>query len=101
MNILNDRLGQLRLIAWIEGISFLLLLFVAMPMKYLADRPSMVRILGMAHGLLFVLFILCAIQAKIERGWRAGRFLRVLLTAFLPFGMVVFDRVLHTAEEGS
>ena len=59
MNILNDRLGQLRLIAWIEGISFLLLLFVAMPMKYLADRPSMVRILGMAHGLLFVLFILC------------------------------------------
>ena len=98
-NFFNDRLRQLRVVAWLEGISFLLLLFVAMPMKYFAGQPGMVRTVGMIHGLLFVLFTLSAFQAKIEQGWSGRRFMRVFLTSFIPFGMIMFDRTVLTPEE--
>lgn len=97
----TGRLKRLRMIAWGEGISFLILLFVAMPMKYLADRPEMVRIVGMLHGLLFLLFLLGTLQAKIEYQWSGSRTGRVLLASVIPFGMLLFDRALgETGEKG-
>ena len=99
MSLFNDRMKQLRAVTWIEGISYLLLLFVAMPMKYFAGAPAMVRVVGMIHGLLFALFTLTAIQAKIEYGWTAGRFWRVFLTSFVPFGMILFDRMALAGEQ--
>lgn len=93
MSFFNDRLKRLRILAWIECMSFLVLLFVAIPMKYLADQPAMVRYTGLVHGLLFVLFVLSAVQAKIEYDWSGGRLMRVIGTAFIPFGMIVFDRM--------
>ncbi|RYZ34498.1 MAG: DUF3817 domain-containing protein, partial [Myxococcaceae bacterium] len=50
-------LRQLRLIAFLEGLSFLGLLFVAMPVKYLLGQPLAVRVAGSVHGLLFLLFV--------------------------------------------
>jgi integral membrane protein len=54
----KSSIGLLRGIGIIEGISYLVLLFIAMPLKYFADLPIFVQIFGMAHGILFVLFVL-------------------------------------------
>jgi integral membrane protein len=99
MSMFDNRMKQLRAVAWIEGISYIVLLFVAMPMKYFAGAPAMVRTVGMIHGLLFVLFTITAFQAKIEYGWPGRRFWRVFLTAFIPFGMLMLDRATGSSEE--
>ena len=57
----------LRLVGLLEGISFLLLLFIAMPVKYMMDNPILVKYIGMGHGVLFVLFLWCYLRsAKTE-----------------------------------
>ena len=89
----NSRLKKLHLIAWIEGISYLFLLLVAMPLKYLAAMPEVNYVAGMIHGALFLLFSLAVLQAKIEYRWPLGRAARIWLTAFVPFGMVLIDRM--------
>ncbi|MDB5034118.1 MAG: hypothetical protein JWQ98_1359 [Chlorobi bacterium] len=99
MSLFDNRLKKLRVVAWIEGLLFLFLLFVAMPMKYFGGQPALVRSTGMVHGLLFVLFTITVIQAKIEYGWSGRRLFRVFGTAFIPFGMVMFDRILKSSEE--
>jgi integral membrane protein len=99
MTLFQDRLKQFRFVSWLEGISYLLLLFIAMPLKYLADSPGAVRVVGLVHGLLFVLFVLNAIQAKIELGWSAGLLLRALGTAFVPFGMLLLDKMLTSRKD--
>ena len=91
--------GRLRLVGWLEGASYLLLLFVAMPLKYLAGLPQMVQVVGMAHGILFVLFGLAALHASVALGWPARRLLGALVSSVLPFGPFVFEaRVLRDTE---
>lgn len=98
MSIYDSALKQLRAISWIEGISYLALLGIAMPMKYLADDATIMRSVGMVHGMLFVLFIVKALQAKIEYSWTIGRMLLAIGTALLPFGMVLLDRMVVRAK---
>ena len=70
---MNDTIGvmtalrQLRLVALLEGTSFLVLLFIAMPLKYLADLPLAVRIVEACHGVLFLMFIAVLYRAGSER----------------------------------
>jgi integral membrane protein len=101
MSFFDNRLTRFRAIAWIEGISYIFLLFVAMPMKYIGGQPAWVRYSGLVHGLLFVLFIINAIQAKIEYSWSRRRLLLMIATSFVPFGMIWFDRLLEAPEKGS
>jgi integral membrane protein len=61
--------GLLRVIGIIEGISYLVLLFIAMPLKYFADLPIFVQIFGMAYGILFVLFVLMLFIVWVRHGW--------------------------------
>jgi integral membrane protein len=68
-------LRQLRLIAFLEGLSFVLLLFVAMPLKYLAELPMAVRIVGSVHGLLFLVFVAALYRVVLEQEWPARRWL--------------------------
>src|SRR5688572_2480387 len=91
MRTLKSTLGRLRVIGWLEGISFLVLLGIAMPLKYLADSPQAVRIVGMAHGILFVLYVLAAIQAAVEYAWPWKRTLLVLAASVLPAGPFMVD----------
>jgi integral membrane protein len=84
--------------AWIEGISYLALLFVAMPLKYFADLPDAVRVVGAIHGILFVWFIYAAYRAKVEAGWSFVRFAMLCATSLVPFGMILFDRMLVVEE---
>lgn len=88
----------LRVLALTEGVSFLLLLGVAMPLKYLADMPLAVKIVGWAHGLLFVALCYVLFRVTIEKRWPLGRAGMVFLAALLPFGPFVIDRRLKHYE---
>jgi integral membrane protein len=92
-------LRWLRVVGLLEGVSFLVLLGIAMPLKYLADAPAMVRVVGMAHGVLFVGFLALLFWTGSQRGWRLGRALFGLLASLLPFGPFVFDRSLRAELE--
>ena len=94
-------LQRLRVIGWLEGTSYVLLLGVAMPLKYLAGLPAMVRVVGWAHGLLFVLFIAAVFDAARRNGWSAGRVTGALVASVLPFGPFVLDRRLRADLEGA
>jgi integral membrane protein len=92
---LTTQLGRLRIISYAEAASFLILLCVAMPLKYLAGRPEAVRVVGMIHGLLFVLYVFNVIQAKIEYGWSIKTMLLGIVASVLPFGPFVADAKLY------
>lgn len=88
-------LRQFRLVAFLEGLSFLVLLFVAMPLKYWADMPLAVRIVGAVHGVLFVLFVPALFRAASEHEWPVRRWGLAFLASLVPFGTFVFDRSLE------
>ena len=79
-----------------EGISFLILLGVAMPLKYLAGRPEAVRIVGSAHGVLFVVYVLFVLLAARLRKWPGALVGMALVAAVMPLGPFWFDRKLQT-----
>ena len=80
-----------RLVALLEGISFLFLLFIAMPMKYMMHMPLPVRIAGMAHGILFIAFVFYLMQVKSERKWPLQKAGVAFVASLLPFGTFVLD----------
>lgn len=86
LTLLKTQLGRLRILAFVEGISYLLLLGVAMPLKYLFELPQAVRVVGMAHGLLFVLYVFYMVQVKIEYGWSFKKMGLALLASIVPLG---------------
>ena len=89
----------LRRIGHLEAISFLLLLAIAMPLKYLADRPEAVKYVGWAHGVLFILYGLALLRAWIATRWPIVRPALLFLAAFFPFGPFIADRWLHRWEQ--
>lgn len=89
--MLSNPLTRLRLVGMMEGVSFLVLLGIAMPLKYLAGQPQMVRIVGAAHGLLFVLFVAVVLEVGVRMRWPLGRIVLALASSVLPFGPFLFD----------
>jgi integral membrane protein len=85
-------LWSLRIASMLEGISYLVLLFIAMPMKYVAGQPQWVSWAGRVHGGLFVALVLALVICASARKWDFGRSLRVLGMALVPFGAFVLDR---------
>ncbi len=96
--MLSNPIGRLRLIGLIEGISFLLLLFVAMPLKYAAGLPEAVKYVGWAHGALFVLFIVALLHAASETEWSLGKIAGAFIASVVPFGTFILDRTLKRDE---
>ena len=92
--MLKTPIGRLRLIGMIEGLSFLVLLFFAMPQKYLYGDPSWVKVTGQAHGLLWVLFCFALVDAKSSCNWTIKQALVPFIASMLPFGPFVVDRKL-------
>jgi integral membrane protein len=82
----------LRQIAKIEAISFLLLLGIAMPLKYLAGMPMAVKVAGWIHGLLFVVFCGALLHAMVSARWSLSRAAAVFISALLPFGPFLLDK---------
>ncbi|MET7254137.1 DUF3817 domain-containing protein [Dyadobacter jiangsuensis] len=89
--LIKSALGRLRIIAFLEGISFILLVGVAMPLKYFAGIPQAVRIVGMAHGVLFILFVLLLIQVATEKSWSFKKSALSFLSSLVPFGTFYAD----------
>ena len=81
-----------RLISTLEAISFLVLLGIAMPLKYIWHMPEMVQIVGMAHGILFVLYVGGAIYMYKKLNWTMGQLFVVVLCSVLPFGPFYVER---------
>ncbi len=92
-------IGRLRALALVEGVSFLLLLGIAMPLKYFAAIPQAVTIAGWLHGLLFMAFCIALTQAHQDAKWSPWRSGTVLLAALLPFGPFVVDGKLRREDD--
>ena len=87
-------LHRFRMIGIAEGISFLVLLLIAMPLKYLMHIPQAVKVMGWIHGALFVSFIYVAFEVMESLNKNFTWFLKAFAAAFIPLGTFVFDRQL-------
>ena len=96
--MLNNPLDRLRLVGMMEGASFLVLLGIAMPLKYLAGYPQAVRVVGMLHGILFLLFVAAVVQVSVSMRWPLRRIVAALVASVLPFGPFVFDAHLRRVQ---
>ncbi|HZH69412.1 MAG TPA: DUF3817 domain-containing protein [Flavobacteriaceae bacterium] len=83
---------QFKLIAFLEGISLLLLLFVAMPLKYIWNIPEAVSVVGMAHGILFLAYVAFALLIFSEMRWSLKVLSIVLLASLIPFGTFYMEK---------
>lgn len=81
-----------RVVSFLEGTSYILLLFVAVPVKYWMNDPQYVKLLGMPHGLLFVGYLVLAFLLKSEMKWSIREFGVILLASILPFGTFYIDK---------
>jgi integral membrane protein len=88
----------LRTIALVEGVSFLVLLGIAMPLKYFAGLPLAVKLVGWIHGVLFVVFCAALLQTMLMVKWPLLRGAVVFVAALLPFGPFLLDRRMRTYE---
>lgn len=98
----QEKLGVLSRFRWIsitEGISFLILLFVAMPLKYIMDMPLAVKYVGWAHGVLFILYVYLIFPTSKKLDWTFRRTLMGLIASVLPFGPFLFDRKIRKDEK--
>ena len=90
-DLITTALGRLRVIGFLEGMSFLILLFIAMPLKYMAGQPQAVKITGMAHGVLFGLYVLYVFMVAYELRWSFKKVAIALLASLVPFGTFYAD----------
>lgn len=83
---------QFKWVSTLEGLSFLLLLGIAMPLKYVWGIPEWVQVVGMTHGILFILYIIGAYWMKEKLQWNTMTFVSVLLCSVIPFGPFYAER---------
>ncbi|WP_333624688.1 DUF3817 domain-containing protein [Sphingobacterium siyangense] len=91
--IFKTPLGRLRLLSYLEGISLLILVFIAVPLKYWVQQPMLVKALGPIHGMLFLWFVISTLSVGVERHWKFRQTTwKVLLACLIPFGTFYIDR---------
>lgn len=81
----------LRFFAWLEGISYILLLGVGMPLKYLYEMPKPNFYIGMAHGILFFVYCGLVLVVKSDKNWNFSKTFWALFASLIPFGTFVAD----------
>ncbi|NMO13990.1 DUF3817 domain-containing protein [Pyxidicoccus fallax] len=99
--MLKTPLGRFRAVALAEGLSFVVLLFIAMPLKYGAGMPLAVKYVGWAHGLLFVLYLFALMEAAIACRWSLVRAVGAFIASLVPFGTFVLDARLRREEQAT
>jgi len=93
INLFKTKIGRLRIIAILEGISLLTLAFIAVPMKYGFDNPAFVKMMGPIHGSLFLLFLFNTLSVGVEQNWKFKETTwKVLLACIIPFGTFYIDK---------
>jgi len=102
LDLKNSNIDRLRLSSILDGVSYLILLGVAMPLKYLADMPMAVRVVGSLHGLFFVALCLFLLIALLRKQLSFGWCVIVFLCALVPFAPFWLDhRLKEKASEGA
>ena len=96
---MTSSIRNLRIVGILEGISYLVLLCFAMPMKYLMDIPEAVKIVGWAHGGLFMLYIPAVFLARKTMDWNFFQLLVALAASLVPFGTFILDKQLVRKEK--
>jgi len=91
----------MRVVGILEGLSFLVLLLVAMPLKYLANSPHAVAVVGGIHGGLFVIYVALALLVTLVFRWPLWRFAQAVLASLVPAGTFWFDRKLQVLQSES
>jgi integral membrane protein len=92
-HLLRSKTGRLRLIGFLEGISLLVLVFVAVPLKYMAHNPVLSKVVGPVHGALFLLFIFNTLSVGVEQSWKFRKTTwKVLIACIIPFGTFYIDK---------
>ena len=91
MELLRTHIGRLRVIGFLEGLSFLLLMFVAMPLKYYGGYPHATQDIGMAHGVLFIGYVFMVFPTRKEYKWSNKTTFLVLLASVIPLGTFIAD----------
>jgi len=85
-------LKSFRILSFLEGISYLLILFITMPLKYIWDNGYPNKVIGMVHGFLFLAYIVFAFLIKSERKWDNKTLAIVLACSVIPFGTFWMDK---------
>ena len=88
----SRRLLFLRILGLLEGLSYLALLGICMPMKYMYAMPAPTRYAGMIHGILFLAYCFWVLLVKNEKQWNTRITLLALIASLVPFGTFVADR---------
>ncbi|MED5354897.1 MAG: DUF3817 domain-containing protein [Bacteroidota bacterium] len=81
-----------RVIAFFEGVSYILLLFIAVPIKYIFHDPTYVKLLGMPHGILFMIYIIFSFIVNIKLKWNIKELFIILIASLVPLGTFYVDR---------
>ncbi|WP_187370997.1 DUF3817 domain-containing protein [Gracilibacillus massiliensis] len=92
----KSAINQFRWIGLIEGSSLVILLFIAMPLKYWAGLPEVVTVIGSLHGGLFICYILFTLYTTFKVKWSIIWLVSAVAVAFIPFGNFVLDRRIQT-----
>lgn len=87
----KNALGRFRFMGMLEGSSLVILVFIAMPLKYWFDMPQAVTIIGTLHGYIFLAYIVAVVYAMISIRWPFRFTIGAVLSAFIPFGNFVLD----------
>ena len=82
---MRGALTRYRVMAWIVGVLLVTLVFVAMPLKYLADQPVMVKVVGVGHGYMFILYLVTSLDLALRSKWRVTYTALVCLAGLVPF----------------
>ena len=85
-------LHRFRIISYIEGLSYLILLFIAMPIKYIGENPYPVKIVGMTHGILFILFMIFLFESLRRYSWENRFSIRLFVYSLIPFGSFIIEK---------
>jgi integral membrane protein len=99
--VLHDPITRLRIVGFLEGVSYLLLLLVTMPLKYVWGQPQMVGVVGMAHGVLFIAFGAAVLHAAVAGRWSTRRVIAVMAAAVVPAGTFVLDARLRQEQRAT
>ncbi len=88
----ESSLAKLRIWGYLEGISLIALVFVAMPLKYYWDTPEAVKFVGLAHGAFFIFYCIWLLVVSLKLKWPIQNAVWSFLAAFVPGGTIVADR---------
>ena len=95
----NNALNRFRIISFIEGLSYIVLIFVIMPLKYLYDSPELMKIVGMTHGVLFMLFVIFLVDYMKKNNIRKQIGFDYFIYSLIPFGFFLIENLLQKKQK--